>query len=155
MTRQPRPYIRSARAADKAAVLRFTEHTWDWGDYISEVWGEWLAETNGRMLVVTMQREPAAVAHVAMVGPGEAWIEGMRVESSFRRHGIATALTRRCLAEAVVMGAHGPLRYRCHQHADTQDGGKSGLPATELATTLASGRGRWAERVGAAGTCGS
>jgi ribosomal protein S18 acetylase RimI-like enzyme len=105
MTRQPRPYIRSARGADKSAVLRFTEHTWDWGDYIQEVWDEWLAETTGRMLVVTVQREPVAVAHVSMVGPGEGWIEGMRVAPSFRQRGIAINLTRRCLAEAAVMGA--------------------------------------------------
>ena len=105
MTRQPRPYIRSARAADKAAVLRFTEHTWEWGDYIPEVWDEWLQEAAGRMLVATLEREPVAVAHVVTVGPAEAWIEGMRVDPNFRQRGIATGLTRRMLAEAVVMGA--------------------------------------------------
>ena len=87
MTRQLRPYIRAARAVGRAAVLRFTEDTWDWGDYISNVWDERLAETAGRTLVVTMQREPVAVAHVALVGRGEAWIEDIRVPD-FRRHGI-------------------------------------------------------------------
>lgn len=105
MTRQPRAYVRTARAPDKAAVLRFTEHTWDWGDYLAEVWDEWLADTRGKMLVATVERAPAGVAHVVTVGPGEAWIEGMRVDPDFRRRGMATALMRRMLAEAVVMGA--------------------------------------------------
>jgi len=105
MTRQPTAYVRSARPADKAAVLRFTEHTWDWGDYLAEVWDEWLVEARSQMLVATLDRRPVGVAHVVMVAPGEAWIEGMRVDPDFRQRGIASALTRRMLAAAVVMGA--------------------------------------------------
>ncbi|MDP2932484.1 MAG: GNAT family N-acetyltransferase [Chloroflexota bacterium] len=96
--------IRSARAEDRDAVARFSEHTWEWGDYIPMVWEYWLSEPKGKLLVVTVDREPVGIAHVVMVAPGEAWLEGLRVAPEYRRAGLATKLTQRCLAEATKLG---------------------------------------------------
>jgi GNAT superfamily N-acetyltransferase len=102
----PRPYIRLARSEDKPAILRFTEHTWDFGDYIADVWERWLREPRGKLLVSTIKRQPVAVMHVLIVAPGEAWLEGIRVNPEYRRAGLATRITRRSLREASLLGAH-------------------------------------------------
>jgi GNAT superfamily N-acetyltransferase len=100
-----RAYIRAARAQDKEAVLRFCEHTWEWGDYIPQVWDLWLEEPSGKLLVTTVKRRPVALSHVVMVAASEAWFEGLRVDPDYRRTGLATALTRRSMTEAEILGA--------------------------------------------------
>ncbi len=97
--------IRPARAADREAVLRFSEHTFEWGDYLQFVWDSWLRERDGKLLVATISRQPVAVAHLVLVALGEGWLEGMRVDPAYRRRGIATAMLRRCLGEAKKLGA--------------------------------------------------
>ncbi len=99
-----RVYIRAARTADREAVLRFSEHTWDWGDYLPFVWDRWLRERRGKLLVATIDRQPVAAAHVALAALGEGWLEGLRVDPAYRRQGIATVVTRRCLKETVKLG---------------------------------------------------
>jgi len=101
----PRPYIRQARPPDKEAVLRFCQDTWEWGDYIPQVWDRWLREPDGKLLVTTIGTHPVAVGHIVMVTPSEAWLEGIRVDPVYRRTGLATRLTRRFSAEARAMGA--------------------------------------------------
>mgnify|MGYP001573852196 CR=1 FL=1 len=100
-----RVYIRVARPQDKEAVFRFCQNTWDWGDYVPQVWDRWLNEPEGRLLVATKQRQPIALVHWLMVRPGEAWLEGMRVDPAHRQAGLATSLTQRCLKEAARSGA--------------------------------------------------
>ncbi len=100
-----RLYIRDARPDDREAVFRFAEKTWDWGDYVPQVWDAWLSEANGRLLVGTLGRKPVALCHVVMAGPGEGWLEGLRVDPGRRRSGIATSMLRRCLRCALDLGA--------------------------------------------------
>ncbi len=99
MKKLSRPYIRAARADDRAAVFRFSQHTWEWGDYIPLVWKRWFTEADGRLLVTTISGQPVALGHVVMAAPGEAWLEGMRVDPAYRQTGLATAMTRRLLKE--------------------------------------------------------
>jgi ribosomal protein S18 acetylase RimI-like enzyme len=105
-----RAYFRPARASDKAAVLLFTRHTWEQGDYIGMVWTDWINDTRGKLLVATVNRQSVAVAHLAMLSPTEAWLEGVRVDPEYRRLGLATGLTRHCISQAVQLGA-GVLRF--------------------------------------------
>ncbi len=100
-----RPRIRQARPADKEAVFRFCQDTWEWGDYIPHVWDRWLDEPIGRLLVATIDSQPVAIGHIVMLAPGEAWLEGLRVDPAYRQAGLATRLTRRLLAEAKALGA--------------------------------------------------
>ncbi len=85
----PQIEIRPARSEDREAVLAFSSHTWDWGDYIEYVWDEWLHDPQGMLFVATSDGQPVGVAHIRMLNKTEAWLEGMRVAPAFRRQGIA------------------------------------------------------------------
>lgn len=101
----PQIEIRPARSEDREAVLAFSSHTWDWGDYIEYVWDEWLHDPQGMLFVATSDGQPVGVAHIRMLNKTEAWLEGMRVAPAFRRQGIATALFEAQLLEAMRRGA--------------------------------------------------
>ena len=97
--------IRQARPVDKEAVFRFCENTWEWGDYILQVWDRWLDEPDSKLLVATIDSQPVAIGHMVMLAHGEAWLEGLRVDSAHRQVGLATRLTRRLLREAQILRA--------------------------------------------------
>jgi L-amino acid N-acyltransferase YncA len=97
--------IRPARPEDKAAVLAFCEQTWEWGDYIADVWDEWLADQAGRLMVALLEGRPVGVVHMQMVSPHECWLEGMRVDPAERRRGISRRLNAEAMNEARKLGA--------------------------------------------------
>ncbi len=97
--------IRPARPEDREAVLAFCIHTWEWGDYIEYVWDEWLHDPKGKLFVATSNSRPVGVAHMRMLNKTEAWFEGMRVDSTHRQQGIASALYDAQRREAVSRGA--------------------------------------------------
>ena len=101
----PHIEIRPARPEDREAVLAFSAHTWEWGDYIEYVWDEWLHDPPGMLFVATSDGQPVGVAHMRMLTKTEAWLEGMRVDPAFRRQGIGSALYDAQLAEAKRRGA--------------------------------------------------
>jgi GNAT superfamily N-acetyltransferase len=102
---RPRIYIREGKAADREAVVKFTEHTWEWGDFIPLVWDYWLEEPDSKWLVATINRQPVAIAHIAMLSATEAWLEGLRVDPAYRKQGIGTLINRRAVSEALRKGA--------------------------------------------------
>jgi GNAT superfamily N-acetyltransferase len=81
--------VRPARSDDRAAVEQVCAHTWDWGDYIPEVWDEWLADEDGVLLVGEIEGRVVAVGRVAFLPHGQAWFEAMRVDPDYRQRGIA------------------------------------------------------------------
>jgi ribosomal protein S18 acetylase RimI-like enzyme len=97
--------VRPARPEDRQAVLAFCQQTWEWGDYIEYVWDEWLNNPQGKLFVATKDGQPVAVANMRMLNETEAWFEGMRVDPTFRQHGIASALFDAQMAEARHHGA--------------------------------------------------
>ena len=97
--------IRPAQPEDKAAVLAFCEQTWEWGDYIADVWDQWLADPSGRLMVAMLVGRPVAVVHMQMVAPYECWLEGMRVDPAARRRGISRRLNTEAMNEARTLGA--------------------------------------------------
>jgi ribosomal protein S18 acetylase RimI-like enzyme len=97
--------VRGARPDDRDAVLAFCAQTWDDGDYIAEVWDGWLGDERGALLVGTLDGTPVALAHVHMVSEDEAWLEGMRVDPAYRRHGFGRQMTSRALVAARELGA--------------------------------------------------
>jgi GNAT superfamily N-acetyltransferase len=102
--------VRRARESDREAVLSFATTTWDGWDYIPRAWPHWLAADDGVVLVATAGRtaddqapldaeeveiepdRPVAVARMSMLAPGEAWLEGIRVDPAMRGLGVATDL---------------------------------------------------------------
>ncbi len=97
--------IRLAQPQDQAAVLAFCAHTWEWGDYIPQVWDAWLADASGRLLVAVLADRPVGLLHMQMAAPDECWLEGLRVDPAMREQGIARRLLQQALREARQMGA--------------------------------------------------
>jgi ribosomal protein S18 acetylase RimI-like enzyme len=110
--------VRPARADDKDAVLAFTQKTWDWGDYIHHVWDDWLNAPDGELVVAEMSGQPVAIAMTTIIGPGEGWLQGLRVHPEYRRHGLARDLTEhhigcapgRALPQPALANARGEER---------------------------------------------
>lgn len=97
--------VREAKASDKDSVLRFCQDTFEWGDYIGNVWDYWLTDPGGRLFVATHEGVAVGVSHVAMVKRGEAWAEGARVAPEFRRMGVASLLNDALFEWALEHGA--------------------------------------------------
>jgi len=98
--------IRPASAADKAAVVEFTQHTWEHGDYIPEVYDAWLVDPRGPLLVAEEEGQIIAISKVTFLEPHQAWLEGLRVHPEHRRHGVARRFLAYQLAVAQEKGAH-------------------------------------------------
>ena len=93
-------YVRKARPSDRETVFKFCEKTWSWGDYIPKVWDKWLKEKNGRVFVATIDGVPVGISHLSIDKPHEVWLGGARTDPNYRRIGVATAITKKCLEYA-------------------------------------------------------
>ncbi len=83
--------IRDARASDKKHIVKFCQNTFSWGDYIPDVWDSWLSD--GDLLVIE-KKIPIGVCH-GVFSKNQLWIEGIRINSDFRRQGLASNLIKR------------------------------------------------------------
>ncbi|MEM3789310.1 MAG: GNAT family N-acetyltransferase [Candidatus Bathyarchaeia archaeon] len=97
-------HVREAREDDREAVFEFCRYTWSWGDYIPRVWDKWLREPNGKVFVATLGGVPIGIQHITIDKPDEAWLSGARTAPQYRRMGVATAITVKCLEYAKRMG---------------------------------------------------
>jgi len=97
-------HVREACDADREAVFEFCRHTWSWGDYIPHVWDKWLREENGKVFVATVDGVPVGIQHITIDKPSEAWLSGARTAPNYRRMGVATAITMKCLEYAKSKG---------------------------------------------------
>ena len=123
-TRQWPIVVRRARPDDRDQVLAFATDTWNGHDYIPNAWPAWLEAGDGAFLVATVGAPggldadgqplevgaPVAITRVAMVGPGEAWLEGIRVHPKVRGMGVASDLQVAELQWVAAQGAH-VVRY--------------------------------------------
>ncbi len=82
--------IRDAINSDKFSVLNFCKDTFSWGDYIQDVWDYWLSEGN---LLLIEKQYPVGICH-AFFSKSQVWIEGIRINSNFRRQGLASELVK-------------------------------------------------------------
>ena len=103
--------LRHAKQSDKNTVLRFCTNTFEWGDYIEQVWDLWYSDPNGYLMVGEEEEEEdngviAAVSH-AYVCPNRnrVWLEGIRVNPDFRRKSIGTKLIKKMLEYGKEQGA--------------------------------------------------
>jgi ribosomal protein S18 acetylase RimI-like enzyme len=98
-------HVRKARSSDREAVFKFCQKTWSWGDYIPRVWDKWLKAENGRVFVATINGVPVGISHLNWDKPYEVWLSGARTDPNYRRIGVATAITRKCLEYSKRKGA--------------------------------------------------
>src|SRR5689334_14693744 len=101
----PHIEVRAALEQDRDAVLAFCANTWEWGDYIEDVWERWLYDPAGKLFVALVDGQPAAISHMLMLTSTDAWLEGLRVDPNYRHQGLAKALGDACIAEAMRRGA--------------------------------------------------
>ena len=96
--------FRPGRPQDLPEVERLCTGTWDWGDYIPEVWEHWLADEEGHVAVAELEGRMVALGRVVIQPRGQAWLEGMRVDPEYRRQGIAWQFVHYKLAYARAHG---------------------------------------------------
>jgi GNAT superfamily N-acetyltransferase len=82
--------IRPAQASDRETVLAFCTQTWD---------------PAGQLLTATDDKEQIGIVHMQMLDQTEAWLEGLRVNPSYRQQGIGRALNEAAMAAAMQRGA--------------------------------------------------
>lgn len=89
----PSPILcRPAFAADRPEVLSFLERIWEGDDYVPEVWDEWVRQERGLLAVAIFQGKIVGQGHLADLGFGEWWLEGLRVHPEFRQQHIGSHL---------------------------------------------------------------
>lgn len=84
--------VRPARPEDRDQVLAFCGRTFEWGDYIGDVWDKWVNDPAGPLLVAVVGDQVVGTGKVTMISGSEAWLEGLRVNPAFRGQGLAQAM---------------------------------------------------------------
>jgi N-acetylglutamate synthase-like GNAT family acetyltransferase len=99
--------FRHAKQSDKNNVLRFCTNTFEWGDYIEQVWDVWYSDPNGYLMVVEEDNGVIAAVSHAYVCPNRnrVWLEGIRVNPDFRRKSIGTELIKKMVQYGKEQGA--------------------------------------------------
>jgi RimJ/RimL family protein N-acetyltransferase len=102
---------RFAKESDKEEILKFCIDTFEWGDYIDQVWDRWFYESNGALFVAengisNNKGSAIAFSHVSLCPQRrKIWLEGIRVNPDYRRRSIATELIRKMLSYGKRKGA--------------------------------------------------
>jgi GNAT superfamily N-acetyltransferase len=84
---------------------RICDHTWEWGDYIPEVWEDWLADEQGFLMVGELEGRVVALSKITVQADDQMWLEGMRVAPDYRGQGVAGAFLAYSLAYCQAQGA--------------------------------------------------
>lgn len=86
--------VRPARRADRDALFAMSKKVWGGTDYLHLIWDKWLADPNGGLLTVTLDGEPVGVSKVTLLGPGEVWLEGLRLHPRLHGRGLTRQINR-------------------------------------------------------------
>lgn len=105
MTPGPNLTFRHVQPTDKDRILRFTQHTWEDGDYIEDVFDAWVAEPRGAFIAAVRNELVVSIAKITDLGHGELWLEGLRVDPEYRNQGVGQAMHEFNVAWARNSGA--------------------------------------------------
>ncbi len=83
---------RPALPMDTPDVLRLTAKIWDGHDYVPQVWESWLADPSLLTVVAEYGGRVVGLYCLARQGPGEWWLQGLRVDPDYQGRGIASRL---------------------------------------------------------------
>ena len=89
--------FRRARPSDKGAVEALCAKIWDGDDYIPRCYDEWVADQAGELTLCFVEDQVAGLSKLTWLGPGEAWLEGLRKDPDISVKGLGAALCRRYL----------------------------------------------------------
>jgi len=111
--------FRRATPADRDAVLALCARIWDGDDYIPTCLDSWMADPEGELSLCfapgdapgAAQPAPRLVglAKLTWLGPGEAWLEGLRKDPDCGLHGVGKALCGRFLSQLSPLAREGRL----------------------------------------------
>lgn len=97
--------LRLACLRDIPEISRISAGIWDGEDYVPTVATKWLSDPSGRFLIAEHEGVVRGFGRIVMHTSVDAWAEGLRVDPSFRRHGVARTIVRYLLDEARALGA--------------------------------------------------
>jgi len=103
---------RPAINSDKEQIFDFCNNTFEWGDYIQEVWDCWINEKDSLLLVaqtmdsISYANKIVAMIHGKLCHKNMIWVEGIRVHPEYREKGIASSLIKNILIQ-VSKSFHG------------------------------------------------
>jgi ribosomal protein S18 acetylase RimI-like enzyme len=122
---KPELLLREATGEDNAAVASLCARL-DPADYMLTAWPEWMKSPGDVQLVAEWQGRFVGCVRAGVVGEGQAFLQGLRVDPGHRRMGVARAL---------MVGLEDRLRHRqvVVQRAVTSE---SNLPALDLLAGL-------------------
>ena len=83
---------RPALPLDTSQVMALTREIWDGHDYVPYVWQDWLADPIGLLVVAEYEGRVVGMVKLSRKGPGEWWLEGLRVHIDYQGRGIASHL---------------------------------------------------------------
>jgi RimJ/RimL family protein N-acetyltransferase len=102
--------IRPAGPADRAALEAIAAQTWNGHDYLPLVLDDWFADPVGEMVVAAVGERVVGVTQLTRFAPDEWWMEGLRVDPAYHRHGIARRLNQH-MNDAVDRCGQGVVRF--------------------------------------------
>lgn len=90
--------IRPATMVDKEIVTSISRQAWNDGtedyEYIPRVFDKWVEDKAGQFVVAEYDNKVVGCAKLTLTAPAEAWLEGLRVDSSAQGLGIGKALQK-------------------------------------------------------------
>ncbi len=105
ITRRP-VLCRPAAPSDRAQVMEFLKGIWNGEDYVPDVWERWLNLAKGVLAVAERGGRVVGMGHLADLGLGESWLEGLRVDPRRQGQHIASHLHQYLLNCWVQSGSH-------------------------------------------------
>jgi GNAT superfamily N-acetyltransferase len=85
-------------------VLELTRDIWEGRDYIPRVFDAWVGDAGAAFQAVEVDGMVVGLQRLRPYAPGLMWYEGLRVASTHRRQGLATAMLSSAIAEAREQG---------------------------------------------------
>ena len=89
--------FRRALSLDKGSVETLCAKIWEGEDYIPRCFDDWVADQAGEFTLCFVGDQLAGLSKLTWLGPGEAWLEGLRKDPDLPVKGLGTALCRRYL----------------------------------------------------------
>lgn len=81
---EPSLVCRPALAGDTPAVMDLARHIWNGNDYLPYVWRDWLKDAANHLYVGLWRKELAGTINLKQLGPGQWFLEALRVHPKFQ-----------------------------------------------------------------------